>query len=125
MATTRSVAGSTWSDNKIFGNFEAVIDWNACGSVNEPWFSMNRYTQQFLRPIDQRSPSQNNFVRWSGTGTEAYNQLVVQIGVLPLDDSTIMPLVSEAMKIFMSEQVVIPITQSRKQVPFDTTYWVG
>ena len=31
----------------------------------------------------------------------------------------------EAMKIFMNQQVVIPITQARKLVPFDTTYWVG
>ena len=125
MTTMRSVAGSTWSDNKAFGNFEAVIDWDACGSVNEPWYSMNRYTQQFLRPIDQRASGNNNFVRWSGVGAKTYSQLVAKIGVLPLGDSAIMPLMSEAMKIFMSEQVVIPITQSRKLVPFDTTYWVG
>ena len=125
MATARSVAGSTWDENQAFGNFEAVMDWSACGSVNEPWVSMNRYTQQFLRPIDQRSPGNNNFVRWSGAGAETYSQLVAQIGVLPLGDSAINPLVSEAMEIFMSEQVVIPITQARKLVPFDTTYWVG
>ena len=125
MTTMRSVAGSTWENNKAFGNFEAVIDWDACGSVNEPWYSMNRYTQQFLRPIDQRASGNNNFVRWSGAGAKTYSQLVSKIGVLPLGDSAIMPLMSEAMTIFMSEQVVIPITQSRKLVPFDTTYWVG
>ena len=125
MTTMRSVAGSTWSDNKAFGNFQAVIDWDACGSVNEPWYSMNRYTQQFLRPIDQRASGNNNFVRWSGDGAKTYSQLVAKIGVLPLGDSAIIPLMSEAMKIFISEQVVIPITQSRKLVPFDTTYWVG
>ena len=125
MTTMRSVAGSTWENNKAFGNFEAVIDWDACGSVNEPWYSMNRYTQQFLRPIDQRASGNNNFVRWNGAGAKTYSQLVSKIGVLPLGDSAIMPLMSEAMKIFMSEQVVIPITQSRKLVPFDTTYWVG
>ncbi len=61
-------------------------------------------------------------MRWSEKAAEADSKLVPQIGVLPLGDSPIIPLVSEAMKIFISEQVVIPITQSRKFVPFDTTY---
>ena len=122
---TRAVAGSTWDDNKAFGNFEAVMDWDACGSVNEPWMSMNRYTQQFLRPIGERSPGNNNFVRWRGEGAEKYSEIVSQIGVLPLGDPKIRPLVAEAMAIFMAEQVVIPITQARKLVPFDTTYWTG
>jgi len=26
-ATTRALAGFTWTDNKAFGKFEAVIDW--------------------------------------------------------------------------------------------------
>ena len=62
-ATTRALAGFTWTDNKAFGKFEAVIDWDACGSINEPWFTLNRYTNQFWRPIDERAPSNNNFVR--------------------------------------------------------------
>ena len=28
-ATTRALAGSTWTDNMAFGKFEAVIDWDA------------------------------------------------------------------------------------------------
>jgi len=42
-----------------------------------------------------------------------------------LNDLAIEPLFVEAMEIFMNQQVVIPITQARKLVPFDTTYWVG
>ena len=84
---------------------------------------MNRYTQQFLRLVDQRSPGNNNYVRWSGAEAEEYSQIVAKIGVLPLGDPGIEPLVAEAMKIFMTEQVVIPITQARKLIPFVTTYW--
>ena len=124
-ATTRAVAGSTWENNKAFGNFEAVIDWDACGSVNEPWMSMNRYTTQFYRPIDKRVPGNNNFVRWSGDAAEKYSRIVKQIGVMPLGDSAIEPLFVEAMELFMREQVTIPITQAVQLVPFDTTYWVG
>ena len=124
-ATTRAIAGSTWNDNKAFGNFEAVIDWDACGSVNEPWITMNRYTTQFYRTIDERVPSLNNFVRWTGPKAETYSQIVSQIGILPLGDPTIDPLFAEAMEIYMSEQVTIPLTQAVQLVPFDTTYWVG
>ena len=124
-ATTRAIAGSTWNDNKAFGNFEAVIDWDACGSVNEPWITMNRYTTQFYRTIDERVPSLNNFVRWTGPKAETYSQIVSQIGILPLGDSTIDPLFAEAMEIYMSEQVTTPLTQAVQLVPFDTTYWVG
>ena len=54
LATNRAITGATWSANKAFGKFEAVVDWNACGSVNELWLSMNRYTQRFWRPVGDR-----------------------------------------------------------------------
>ncbi|MEE2618246.1 MAG: ABC transporter substrate-binding protein [Candidatus Poribacteria bacterium] len=124
-ATTRAVAGSTWNDNKAFGNFEAVIDWDACGSVNEPWITMNRYTTQFYRQISERAPGLNNFVRWTGQKAKTYSRIVSQIGILPLGDPTIDPLFAEAMEIYLSEQVTIPLTQAVQLVPFDTTYWTG
>jgi len=125
LATNRAITGATWHENKAFGKFEAVVDWDACGSVNEPWLSMNRYTNRFLRPINQRSPSGNNYVRWSGSKADQYSQIVKKIGVMPLGDPKIEHLVAEAMKLFMDDQVVIPVTQARKLVPFVTTYWEG
>ena len=124
-ASTRAIAGATWDENKAFGNFEAVMDWDACGSVNEPWLSMNRYTQQFLRPIGERSPGLNNYVRWSGDNADEYSRIVSEIGVIPLGDPKIELMVADAMQLFMADQVVIPITQARKLIPFVTTYWEG
>ena len=86
---------------------------------------MNRYTKQFYRPIGSRTPGNNNFVRWTGSQADKYSKIVKKIGILPLNDLAIEPLVIEAMEIFMNQQVVIPITQARKLVPFNTTYWVG
>jgi len=121
-ATTRAVAGATWEDAKIFGDYEGVLDWDACNSVNEPWSSMNRFHEEFVMPIGERSPGTNNHVRWSNAD---YSALVDEIGVLPLGDEAIRPLVLEAMEIWRAELPFIPITQARKIVPFDTTYWVG
>lgn len=124
-ATTRAVAGGTWEDNKAFGNYEAVLDWDACGSVNEPWNSMNRYTAQFVVPVGERSPGQNNHVRWNTENTARYSEIVAEIGVLPLGDPAIVDMVVEAYGLLYAEMPFIPITQAKKIVPFDTTYWVG
>ncbi|MAJ72980.1 hypothetical protein CMK13_08235 [Candidatus Poribacteria bacterium] len=125
LATNRAVEGATWNDNKAYGKFEGVVDWDACGSVNEPWLSMNRYTSQFHRPIGARSPGNNNFVRWKGKKADQYSQLVSEIGVLPLGSTNIEPLFIEAMQLFQEEQVVIPLNQAIMLIPFDTTYWTG
>lgn len=124
-ATQSNVAGGTWEDNKAFGNFEAVLDWDSCSSVNEPWASMNRYNESFYAPIGERAPGNNNFVRWTGEGNARYSELVNQIGVLPIGDEAILPLFMEAMEIWHAELPFIPITQAKKLVPFNTTYWTG
>ncbi|MCA9836429.1 MAG: hypothetical protein KC422_05930, partial [Trueperaceae bacterium] len=124
-ASTRNVAGATWDDNKRNGNYSAVMDWDACGSINEPWNSMNRFTNRFYKPIGEPSPGTNNHVRWHGEDNDAYSAIVEQIGVLPLGDPAIEGMVVEAYRYLYDAMPFIPITQARKLVPFDTTYWTG
>ena len=54
-ATQSNVAGGTWTDNKAFGNFEAVGDWDQCASVNEPWASMDQDNIKWYAPIGERA----------------------------------------------------------------------
>jgi peptide/nickel transport system substrate-binding protein len=124
-ASTRNVEGGTWDDNKRFGNYSAVMDWDACGSINEPWASLNRYTNRFYKPVGEAVNGGNNHVRWQGEANDKYSELVEQIGVLPLGDPKIQELVVEAYRYLYDEMPFIPITQARKLVPFDTTYWTG
>jgi peptide/nickel transport system substrate-binding protein len=124
-ASTRNVAGATWDDNKRFGNYSAVMDWDACGSINEPWASLNRYTNNFYKPVGEAVNGGNNHVRWSGEANDAYSAIVEEIGVLPLGDPSITEKVVEAYRYLYDEMPFIPITQARKLVPFDTTYWTG
>jgi len=116
-------AGQTWGDNFAFGTFEARMGWQTCGSVNEPWASMDTMNTRWLTPQGERS-NQNNW-RWSGPAADAYSAIVDEIGVLPLGDPAIDGLFLEAMEIWMEELPVIPITQAKKIIPFDTTYWTG
>ena len=48
-----------------------------------------------------------------------------QIGLLPLGDPTIDALFVKAMDIWLDELPVIPVTQARRIIPFNTTYWTG
>jgi len=124
-ATSQPLTGSTWGDNVNLGNFELAYNWDACGSINEPWNSMNRFTSQFVVPVGERSPGSNNWVRWEGENTDAYSAIVDEIGTLPLGDAAIPGMVAEAYQYLYDDMPIIPLVQASKLVPFDTTYWTG
>lgn len=119
-ATTRNEAGSTWNDNFQRGKFEARMGWQNCGSVNEPWASMDTMNKSWVKPVDELASF--NGWRWSN---DRYSELVDQIGLLPLGDERINPLFIEAAGIYLSELPTIPISQARKLIPFNTTYWTN
>jgi peptide/nickel transport system substrate-binding protein len=122
-AVQRNEAGGTWNDNREFGNFETQMNWEMCGSVNEPWASSDLLNVSWLKPVGERAPQ--NEARWSGEKAEAYSALMDEMGVLPLGDPKVEELFIEASKIYFEELPVIPVTQAKKIIPFDTTYWTG
>ena len=122
-ASTRNEAGSTWDENWRNGNFEARMGWQTCGSVNEPWASLEQFNVKWLMPIGERADY--DAWRWSGPKAEEFGKLVDEIGTLPLGDPKIQELFNQAMTIYMEELPVIPVTQAKKIIPFDTTYWTG
>jgi peptide/nickel transport system substrate-binding protein len=123
-ASAAVIAGPTWDDNKRFGNYEATTDWDSCGSINEPWASMDRYSARHYVPIGERSSGANH-VRWSGMNNEAYSEIVEQIGALPLGDPQIIPLVLEAYQYIYEDLPFLPLNQATKLIPFNSTYWEG
>lgn len=124
-ASTRNEAGGTWGENFQFGNFEARMGWQTCGSVNEPWASMDTFNAKWLTPVGERTAESQNAWRWSGPAAERYGQIVDQIGSLPLGDPQIDALFVEAMEIWLDELPAIPVTQAKKIIPFNTTYWTN
>ncbi len=123
MPAHRNEAGGTWDDNREMGNFESQMNWEACASVNEPWASSDLFNTKWLKPQGERS-SQNEG-RWSGEKADQYSALIDEMGVLPLGDPRVEELFIEASKIFFEELPIIPVTQAKKIIPFDTTYWTG
>jgi peptide/nickel transport system substrate-binding protein len=119
-ASTRNEAGGTWGDNLAFGTFDTRMGWQNCGSVNEPWNSMDTLNKRWIVPVGERAST--NGWRWSN---DRYSELVDEIGMLPLGDPRIDPLFVEAAHIYLDELPTIPITQARKLIPHNYTYWVN
>ena len=122
-ASTHNEAGNTWDENFAFGNFPGKVGWQTCGSVNEPWNSMDTFNTKWLTPVGERA--NRDQWRWQGAAADEYSQLVDQIGTLPLGDPKIDELFVQAMDIWLAELPVIPVTQAKKIIPFNQTYWTG
>jgi peptide/nickel transport system substrate-binding protein len=119
------IAGATWNENKAFGNFEATTDWDACGSINEPWASMNRYSTDWWTPIGERAVGGHTISRWQSENSERYSEIVREIGVMPLGDPAIVDMVVEAYGLWYEELVDLATVQATKLIPFNTTYWTN
>ena len=122
-ASTRNEAGNVWGDNLANGTFDTQMGWQNCGSVNEPWASMDTLNVKWLLPVGERASF--NQWRWSGEAAEQYSALVDQIGTLPLGDPAIDPLFVEAATIYLDNLPTIPITQAKKLIPHNWTYWTN
>lgn len=122
-ATHRNESGATWGENFDNGNFESRMGWQTCGSVNEPWNTMDAFNTKYLAPVGERA--ERNEWRWSGEKADAYSAIVDEIGVMPLGDPAIDDMFLEATELWLSELPVLPISEARKIIPFNTTYWTN
>ncbi|MGO7655510.1 ABC transporter substrate-binding protein [Rhizobium ruizarguesonis] len=138
----RAVPASTaelWGNVVPTGNYGAVYSWLSCGSVAEPWTSMSRYAVDKVAPFGSRSPGFDNTGRWNTPAAEQYSAIVDQIGRMPLQISQssssgtsntipnpdIPGRVVDAYKYLHDDMPFIPVVQSTKIIPFNTTYWTG
>ncbi|MEM6408143.1 MAG: ABC transporter substrate-binding protein [Pseudomonadota bacterium] len=117
--------GVFWGEVLPFGSYEMSYSWLSCGSVNEPWASMGRYTVKDVVPVGERSPGFNNTSRWDGPAAEAYSEIVDSMAALPLGDKSIPGKVADAYQHLAAEMPFIPLVQSFKLLPMNTTYWTG
>ncbi|MEM9787096.1 MAG: ABC transporter substrate-binding protein [Pseudomonadota bacterium] len=117
--------GVFWGEVLPFGAYEMSYSWLSCGSVNEPWASMGRYTVADVVPVGERSPGFNNTARWDGPAAEAYSAIMADIASRPLGDDAIPGLVAEAYQHLDAEMPFIPLVQAAKLLPMNETYWTG
>ena len=117
--------GVFWGEVLPFGQYEIAHTWLSCGSVNEPWTSMRRYTNHSVVPVGERSPGFNNTARWDSAAAAEYTRIVDAMGELSPTDPAIPGMVAEAYAHLAAETPIIPLVQAAKLLPFNTTYWEG
>ena len=119
-ATVRRLAFGTFADNLSKGRFEAAADFFACGSVSEPWYSMNIFHERWVAPIG--TDSGGNSPRWRNA---EYSRHVDAMAGLPLGDERIKPHFVEAARHWLRDLPFFPAAHAKKLYSFNTTYWVG
>ena len=117
--------GVFWGEVLPLGNYEMSYSWLSCGSVNEPWGSMSRYTNASVVPIGEAAPGFNNTGRWDTEATAAYTAIVDEMGTKALGDPSVPAMVAEAYAYLDDEMPFVPLVQAAKLLPFNTTYWTG
>jgi peptide/nickel transport system substrate-binding protein len=119
-ATVRKIAIATWGENLAHGRFECAADWSACGSVTEPWFSMQLFQSKWAVAVGTRASY--DAVRWKNTD---YSQQVDRFANLPLGDAGVDEPFVAAARAWLRDLPFIPVAHARKLYAFDTTYWTG
>lgn len=114
-----------WGRDIPTGNYALAYGWLSCGSVAEPYTSMARYRMTNVPPVGVHSRSFNNTGRWDTDANRAYEATLGKIEALPLDDPTIPDLVAEAYAHLDAEMPFIPLVQTPRIIPFNTTHWTG
>ena len=117
--------GVFWGEVLPFGNYEMSYSWLSCGSVNEPWASMGRYTVKDVVPVGERSPGFNNTARWDSDAAMKYSEIVDAMANKALGDPEVPGMVADAYQYLAAEMPFIPLVQSAKLLPLNTTYWQG
>ena len=117
--------GVFWGEVLPFGAYEMSYSWLSCGSVNEPWASMGRYTVKDVVPVGERSPGFNNTARWNSESAEKYSMIVDAMADKALGDPEVPGMVADAYQYLDAEMPFIPLVQSAKLIPFSNTYWTG
>jgi peptide/nickel transport system substrate-binding protein len=119
-ASSRVMDAGVYSAEVSNGNLTTWIGWDMCGSVTEPYSSLNNLNNELLAPIGERA--NGNYGRWDN---EEYSDIVDEMGALGLDDPKRQELGLQAFEIYLRELPNIPVTQAIKVIAFNTTYWTN
>lgn len=110
---------SPWSDAIWTGQADSWVLWS-CNSVVDPWRALDAYHSRWVMSLGERQF--NNDARWVN---KKYDAIVDKMGKLPPGDPGIEPLFRQALEIWLKNLPIIPVSQAKKLIPFNTTYWVG
>ena len=107
------------------GGFDLALIW-VCGSTKDPYATLDGFHPKYVpddpaERVGSFSPS-----RWTGPIAEQYGEAVDEMAQIhPNDIEALDPLVREAMDLWLSEMVAVPLFQYPSIKPYNQTYWKG
>ncbi len=124
-AVNRITLTDTAYNNVQIGNY--AVSWGdwICGSVNQPWENLWQLVGTDVAPTGTDALTAQGKYNVFRYVNKDYNDLVDQIGKLPLGDPKIDPLFIKAMTIYYTDLPAIPLTNAKKLLPYNTTYWTN
>jgi len=124
-AVNKITLTDTAYNNVQIGNY--AVSWGdwICGSVNEPWENLWQLVGTDVAPAGTDALTDQGKYNVFRYVNKDYNDLVDQIGKLPLGDPRIDPLFIKAMTIYYNDLPAIPLTNAKKLLPYNTTYWTN
>jgi peptide/nickel transport system substrate-binding protein len=117
--------GEYWGRSIPTGDYDLAYGWLSCGSLAEPYTSMTRYRMDRVPAVGSHSPNFNNTGRWDSQANKDYAAKLDEIEPLKLADPAIPKLVAEAYAYIVEEVPFIPLVQTPRIIPFNTTHWTG
>lgn len=92
----------------------------ACGSVAEPYATMDNYHSRHAKPIGELATGARS--RWSNAD---YDKLVDEMAVTSPDDPRMHELFRQALEIWLPDIPSVPLVQASLLSSFNNTYWTN
>lgn len=108
------------------GNFQANVFFGSCGSLTDPWQSMDAFNVSHLPANGGKIDGfYSNPFRWGSEKAATYSGLVDEMKKTPSTDPKYQDLVSKALQIWYEELPMIPLAYNYQLNPVSTAHWKG
>jgi peptide/nickel transport system substrate-binding protein len=122
-ASFQVLRGAAFTDAIVTGGFETAL-WVHCGSVDEPWQTLEHFHGKYAAPAGQKVTNLRAPTRYANREMDALLDQMEAMAPSPTD-ARYMDLVRRATELYLKDLPSIVLAEEFHVVTFNTTYWTG
>jgi peptide/nickel transport system substrate-binding protein len=122
-ASFQVLRGAAFTDAIVTGSFETAL-WVHCGSVDEPWQTLEHFHGKYAAPAGQKVANLRAPTRYANRELDGLLNQMEAMTPSP-GDARYMDLVRRATEIYLRDLPSIVLAEEFHVVTFNTTYWTG
>jgi len=119
-AVAKLLEGPPFGDALDTGAWDTAPAFWICGSVDEPYATLNQFHSKWVSPMGELPLGGGGFHRWVNA---TYDALVDQIAEMSPEDPEYLGLVDQALEIWYQELPAIPLNSQPALIVVDSYYW--